>query len=191
MFAPARGWFCTLAAIVAAVCAGGCVERLMTIRSDPPGALAYVDGYEVGITPITTPFTFYGQRQIRLVEDGRETLTVLQPVPPPWYEFYGLDFISENLIPGKIRDERTYDYRLQPQILTPTEQLRERAEGLRRGVQATSMVSSQPGVPGTRINPPPGPYPAAAPPEAVPVPSPAAASPGIGGQTIYPVQPGR
>ena len=70
-------------------CTGGCVERQMTIRSDPPGALVYVDGYEIGITPVITPFTYYGQRKIRLVKDGYETLTVIQPVPPPWYEFPG------------------------------------------------------------------------------------------------------
>ena len=47
------------------------------------GALVYVDDYEVGITPISTSFLYYGQRRIRLVKDGYETLTVMQPIPPP------------------------------------------------------------------------------------------------------------
>ena len=112
MLASPRASLWTLAAMAATAAAGGCVEREMTIRSDPPGALVYVDDYDIGITPVTTPFTYYGQRQVRLVKDGYETLTLLQPVTPPWYEFYGLDFISENIVPGKIRDQRVFEYRL-------------------------------------------------------------------------------
>jgi hypothetical protein len=164
--------------------AGGCVEREMIVRSDPPGALVSVDGYDIGITPVSTPFTYYGQREVRLVKDGYETLTLLQPVPPPWYEFYGLDFVSENLVPGKIRDQRVFDYHLQPQVLAPPDELRARAEALRRGAQATAAPSASPGAPGMRINPP-----AVAPPEIVPTPAPSPAAPPIGGQTVYPVRP--
>ena len=106
-----------------------------------------VDDYDIGITPVATPFTYYGQRQIRLVKDGYETLTLLQPIPPPWYEYYGLDFISENFVPGKIRDQRVFEYHLQPQVLAPPDQLRARAEALRRGTQATSLPPSMPGGP--------------------------------------------
>jgi hypothetical protein len=66
------------------VAACGCVQRRMTIRSDPPGALVYVDDYEIGNTPVSTDFVYYGTRKIRLVKDGYETLTVRQPFPVPW-----------------------------------------------------------------------------------------------------------
>jgi hypothetical protein len=181
MLASARGLLWTLAAVAVAACTGGCVERQMTIRSDPPGALVYVDNNEIGLTPVSTPFTYYGQREIRLAKDGCETLTVIQPVPPPWYEIPGLDFIPETLVPGKIRDERTFDYPLQPQMLTPPDQLRDRAESLRHGVQASAIVPAPTTAPGMRINPPP---------EVVPAPMPAGAPAGIGGRTVYPVQPG-
>ena len=75
----------------------GCVRRRMTIRSSPPGATVYVDNYELGPTPRSINFTHYGTRQIRLVKDGYETLTLLQPVPAPWYQLPVLDFFSENL----------------------------------------------------------------------------------------------
>jgi hypothetical protein len=146
-----------MAAVVVLATAGGCVERRMTIRSNPPGALVYVDDYEIGITPVSTSFIYYGQRRIRLVKDGYETLTLIQPIPPPWYEIVGIDFLSENLVPGKIHDERVFEYNLQPQIMVPPEQLRQRAEALRRGVQASSTGPSQP-IPAVRINPP-GTYP--------------------------------
>jgi len=110
----------------------GCVQRRLTIRSNPPGALVLVDNYEIGTTPCSTDFTYYGTRKIQLVKDGFETLTLLQPIPTPWYEYPGIDFVSENLVPGEIRDERVLSFNLQPQIIVPTEQLLGRAENLRR-----------------------------------------------------------
>jgi len=106
----------------------------MTIRSNPPGALVYVDDYELGTTPISTDFTYYGIRKIRLVKDGYETLTVMQPVRAPWYQIPPLDFVTENFVPGELRDQRDFYYRLQPQVVVPTDRLLSRAEQLRRGV---------------------------------------------------------
>lgn len=137
----------------AALCGStGCVQRRFTVRSNPPGALVYIDDYEIGTTPCSTDFTYYGTRKIRLVKDGYETLTVLQPVPTPWYQIPGIDFVSENLVPGEIRDERVLDYQLQPQVIVPTEQLLGRAEELRRN---TGSASPPPGLPPAGTAPPP------------------------------------
>jgi hypothetical protein len=65
----------------------GCVRRRMTVRSNPPGALVFVDDQEVGTTPVSTGFTYYGTRKIQLMKDGFETLTVKQTFHPPWYQF--------------------------------------------------------------------------------------------------------
>jgi hypothetical protein len=104
---------CALAA------AGGCMQRRMTIVSNPPGATAYVDGVEIGKTPVSHDFLYYGTREIRLVHDGYETLTLMQPMSTPWYQIPPLDFISDNLAFGEIRDERVYRYDLQPAADTP------------------------------------------------------------------------
>jgi hypothetical protein len=136
MFRSDRAVTRLLACLAALVfCAGltGCVERRLMIRSNPPGALVRVDGYEIGTTPVATSFIYYGTREIQLVKDGYETLTVKQPIPAPWYEYTPIDFVSENLIPGEIRDERALDYQLVPQRIVPTEQLLNRADELRRG----------------------------------------------------------
>ena len=121
------------------------------VRSNPPGATVYVDGYEIGTTPIATDFIYYGTRQIKLVKDGYETLTVAQPVPAPWYEYPGLDFVSENVVPGNLRDTRTLNYQLSPQLMMPVDQLRARAEQLRQS--APRPAAPPPGYPG---GPPPG-----------------------------------
>jgi len=123
----------------------------MTIRSNPPGAVVYVDDYEtpIGVTPISTNFLYYGTRKIRLVKDGYETLTVMQPIPAPWYQYPPVDFISENFVPGQIRDQRVIDYQLKPQMVVPTDQLLSRAENLRHTnlVAPAGATMSRPGAP--------------------------------------------
>lgn len=111
--------------------AGGCVRRRLNVRSNPPGALVYVDNQQIGTTPCSVDFTYYGTREIRLIKPGYETLTVNQPIPMPWYQVPPLDFVSENLTPTKIRDNRTVTYDMAPQIIVPTEQLLDRANQLR------------------------------------------------------------
>ncbi len=126
----------------------------MTIRSNPPGALVYVDDYELGTTPVSTDFTYYGIRKIRLAKDGYETLTVMQPVRPPWYQIPPLDFVTENLVPGELRDQRDFYYRLQPQVVVPTDRLLSRAEQLRRGVVPLAPAGSAGAVPASGPAPP-------------------------------------
>ena len=62
----------------------GCVERRYTIRTNPPGALAIVNGEEIGPTPISRSFVYYGDREITLMLDGCETKTVIEPINAPW-----------------------------------------------------------------------------------------------------------
>jgi len=131
---------------VICACQLGCVQRRLTIRSNPPGALVYVDDYQIGTTPCSTDFVYYGKRKVRLVLSGYETLTLIQPVPTPWYQYPGLDFVSENLVPGEIRDERVVEYTLQPQVIVPSLQLLSRANNLRHGAAApqTPLPPQQP-----------------------------------------------
>ena len=135
-------WLCLLAAV--ALCAPqlGCVRRRMTIRSNPPGAMVYVDDYPIGTTPISANFTYYGTRKLRLMKDGYETLTVMEPLRAPWYQIPPVDFVSENLVPGEIYDRRTLSYQLVPQRIVPPEELLGRAEGLRNQAHSSGMVRS-------------------------------------------------
>jgi hypothetical protein len=123
------------------VAGSGCVQRRMTIRSNPPGALVYVDDYQIGTTPVSTDFVYYGTRKIRLVKDGFETLTVRQPIPVPWYEVFPLYFVSENLWPWEIRDERVVDLAMTTTASIPPELVVARAE------QARLSAGSRPAPP--------------------------------------------
>jgi hypothetical protein len=111
----------------------GCVHRRLTVRSDPPGALAEVDGVPFGPTPISTDFTYYGTREIKLSMPGYETLTVQQPVPRPWYQVFPIEFFADNLLPFQVTNRHDYLYRLQPRDrgLDQENQLYDRARGFR------------------------------------------------------------
>ncbi len=179
----------------------GCVQRRMTIRSNPPGALVYVDDYEIGNTPVSTDFVYYGTRKIRLVKDGYETLTVRQPFPVPWYQIFPLDFVTENIWPGEIRDERHVSLTMVPASSTPPEQVVARAEQSRAsaralpGAPAPRSPVALPASPPTGISPPvpaqPVPPPMVLPPPQQPLPPPQNfPAPGYVPPSGGPTQPG-
>ncbi len=107
----------------------------MTLRTNPAGAVAFVDDQRIGVTPVSTPFTYYGTRKIQLFKDGFEPLTVKQRFPVPWYEYPPLDFFVENFWPYEIRDERIVDFEMVPQQIVPNSELLGRAEMLRDNTQ--------------------------------------------------------
>ena len=115
--------------VVLASC--GCVRRRMTVRTSPPGATISVDNQVIGTSKAATSFTYYGTREIRIEKDGFRTETIRRKFHPPWYQFPGLDFITETLWPGEIRDERIIDVQLVPRELESTDQVVGRADALR------------------------------------------------------------
>ena len=127
----------------------------MTIRSNPPGAFVYVDNYPIGTTPVSTNFTHYGTRSIRLVKDGFETQSVEERMAAPWYQIPPLDFVSENLVPGEIRDHRTLSYQMHPQMVVPPDVLLGRAEDLRGRAGTTGMFQTSPLTTGGNFTPVP------------------------------------
>ncbi|WP_231932977.1 PEGA domain-containing protein [Botrimarina mediterranea] len=143
----------SLAAIVvllAVVSATGCVRRRLTVRSNPPGAVVHVDNQRIGTTPCSVDYVYYGTREVRMSLPGYETLTVNQPLPAPWYQWPGIDFISENLVPARIEDARTVSFNLQPARIEPAEQIIARGEDLRRQV---TPVGAAPVTPASAVDP--------------------------------------
>ncbi len=129
--------------VLCALAAVGCVRRRLFINSNPTGALVYVDNEQIGTTPCAVDFTYYGTREIRLVKPGLETLKVNQPIPTPWYEYPPLDFISENLVPYEIHDNRSVSFNMMPEILIPPQELIDRGNQLRQEtLQGTAIPCS-------------------------------------------------
>ena len=111
------------------------VRRRLTIRSNPPGALVFIDDQEIGVTPVSTSFIYYGTRKIQLIKDGYETVTVLRTFKPPWYQWAGIDFITENLVRSEFRDERLIEFKLTPLRIKTNKELVDRGIQLRQRVR--------------------------------------------------------
>jgi hypothetical protein len=118
-------------AVGALACLAGCVERRLTVTTDPPGALVYVSDTEVGRSPVTIPFTYYGDYDIILRLEGRETLKTHANLTPPWYQVIPLDLLSE-VAPWTTYDRRYVHYELTPASLPGEEEFIRRAREMRR-----------------------------------------------------------
>lgn len=110
----------------------GCVDRRFVVESDPPGAVVFQNGQPIGATPADNHFVYYGNYDFTLVKDGYETLHVKQPINTPWYEIFGIDFFSENVIPWRIEDVRRFRYQMQPQCAIRADELLNQAQTLRQ-----------------------------------------------------------
>ena len=105
-----------LLAVLAPCILSGCVHRRVTINSNPSGALVRIDGKDVGYTPASIDYTWYGTREVQLLKDGYETQTQLINIAPPWYQRVPLDFLSDNFLGTHIRDQRRFDLQMQPKL---------------------------------------------------------------------------
>jgi hypothetical protein len=108
-------------ALAAAALLGGCVERIISVRSEPPGATVYVDGEEAGLTPCDVKYVWYGTREIALEMKGRRTVRERVPLDPPWWQVFPLDFLTDVVIPFTITDRLELAYTLAPAGLTAPE----------------------------------------------------------------------
>lgn len=79
----------------------GCVQRTISITSEPSGALVFLNDEEVGRTPVVVPFTFYGVYDVRMEAEGYHPLWTQQKAKAPWWETPGVDLFAEAVPDGK------------------------------------------------------------------------------------------
>lgn len=121
----------TLIAALTCLASAGCVERDITITSEPSGVVVEVSGREVGRTPVTIPFKWYGDYEIILRREGYKTLVATANINPPWYEIPPIDLLSD-MAPWTYYDKRYLNYKLEKFTPPTTQQIIQRAEELRR-----------------------------------------------------------
>lgn len=112
----------------------GCVERFLLVRSEPEGATVYLDGERVGETPVDIPYTWYGTRELVLEKRGFREIREKVALRPPWWQWPGLDFLTDVVIPFTLTDRREAAFHLERAPLT-SEELEEvlrRARELRK-----------------------------------------------------------
>ena len=109
----------------------GCVERKLSINTNPSGAQVFLNDEEIGISPVTVSFNWYGDYNIRISKPGYETLDTHQLLPPPWYDYFPFDFFAQNLYPGRIVDSYDWSFDLTSQEQITSQQLVHSAQRLR------------------------------------------------------------
>jgi len=105
----------------------GCVRRTITITTEPPAALVYLNDQEIGRSAVTTDFLWYGDYDVIIRKEGYKTLKTNWDIKPPWYQVIPIDFVAEVLWPGYLHDEHARHFTLEPAELPTQEELIERA----------------------------------------------------------------
>lgn len=104
--------------------------------------MVYVDRQYIGLSPVSTSYTYYGTRNFEIVRDGYRTEKFLRKFNPPWYAIPPLDFVTETLWPYETRDERIIDVQLSPELAVPNDALIASGEQLR--LQAGQGIAVSP-----------------------------------------------
>jgi len=121
-----------LALCAVLVSASGCVRRTVTITTEPPNARVYLNDHEIGVSEVTTDFTWYGDYSVVARKDGYETLRTNWKLEPPWYQWIPIDFFAEVFWPGELHDQRSRHFVLAPAATPEPEELVRRAKETRK-----------------------------------------------------------
>ena len=124
----------------------GCVERTISINSEPDNALVILNDQEIGRTPVKIDFTWYGDYDIILRKKGYQTVQTNKRIEPPWYQYPGIDLFTECFSPITYRDDRDFGtYKLEKFKPATNQELIKNAEELRaRAGTADASDSPEP-----------------------------------------------
>lgn len=102
-----------LAVVLAMFCFfAGCVERKLTIVTEPSGALVALNDEEIGTSPVTVGFEWYGDYAVRITKDGYQTLSTHQNLKRPLKDVFPFDLLAD-MFTTKI-DEYNWTFKLDP-----------------------------------------------------------------------------
>ena len=121
----------TLALIVLA----GCVERRLTINTRPQGALVALNDEEIGESPVTVNFNWYGDYCVRISKEGYEILNTHRELKGPWYDHFPFDFFAQIVNPNRIVDSYEWTFELSSRQQISREELIQNANKLKNQLQ--------------------------------------------------------
>jgi len=129
--------------ILLAAVSVGCVEQTMTLTSNPPGALVYMNDQEIGRTPVVREFTWYGTYDVQLRKEGFETINTKTRVTARGWNWVPFDLIAE-ILPVTFRDRQSFSYTLRPASTQPADPdaIMKRAVRLRDALEASEAPAT-------------------------------------------------
>lgn len=102
-----------IASLTASILLFGCVERQLTIDTRPAGAVVFLNDEEIGESPVTVSFEWYGDYNVRITKGGYETLKTHRELKSPWYDHFPFDFFAM-LNPKRTVDSYEWTFELSP-----------------------------------------------------------------------------
>ena len=102
------------AVVIAGLSICGCVERQLTINTIPQNAVVTLNDEEIGQSPVTVSFNWYGDYRVRIAKDGYETLNTHKELKAPLHDKFPFDFFAQVLNPKKIVDKYEWTFQLEP-----------------------------------------------------------------------------
>jgi len=94
----------------------GCVERELTINTKPEGALVVLNDEEIGESPVTVSFNWYGDYCVRISS-------------------FPFDFFAQIVNPKRIVDSYEWTFELSPRRQISREELIQNANELKNQLQ--------------------------------------------------------
>jgi hypothetical protein len=108
----------------------GCIERKLTITTEPSGALVLLNDEEIGTSPVTVGFEWYGDYNVRLSKQNFQTLVTHRKLAQPMRDKFPLD-LFDDMFKTRI-DEYSWNFKLEPLVQPTKEELIEKAMNLRK-----------------------------------------------------------
>ena len=87
---------------------------------------------EIGTSPVTVSFNWYGHYNVHLAKEGYQTLKTLRKLKGPWYDKFPFDFFAQLLNPKQIKDEYEWTFDLEPYKAPAKENLIQQAKDLKK-----------------------------------------------------------
>jgi len=125
----------SVAALIVSLFLAGCVERELTINTQPQEALVVLNDEEIGTSPVTVSFNWYGDYNVRISKEGYETLKTHRKLKRPWYDKFPFDFFAQILWPKRIVDSYEWTFTLTPKQWPTREKLIKNAHQLKEQVR--------------------------------------------------------
>jgi hypothetical protein len=101
----------------------GCLERQLTVKTNPTAALVELNDEEIGVSPVTVNFNWYGDYNVRISKEGYETLKTHRQLKGPWYDSFPFDFFAQILSAEKKVDKYEWTFELEPKKEVNRDQL--------------------------------------------------------------------
>jgi len=121
--------------LVVSLLLAGCVERKLTIFTEPQGALVTLNDEEIGVSPTTVNFQWYGDYNVRISKEGYETLSTHRELKGPWYDEFPFDFFAQIVNPNRIADSYEWTFELAPKRQISREELIRNAQEAKEQLQ--------------------------------------------------------